>query len=131
MDWFDFFYPEQAQAKYLRRIAAKQSIAPNSLPNQSSRHEQDILSLKNDVKFLTLVLMAILKRLGETETLSLTDLKDLLDEIDKLDGLADGGLEPAVLKGLLGVVQQAASSTATAEETDLKLIAETVRRHRK
>jgi hypothetical protein len=101
MDLFDFFFPEQAQAQHLRTIAHRVA-APSSAPRQSD----EAAALRADVKFLTLVLCVILKRLTETKTMSLADLKDLVDEVDALDGARDGGLEPGVLRGLLGVLKQ-------------------------
>jgi hypothetical protein len=65
-----------------------------------------VAALRTDVKFLTLVLTTILKRLAENKTMSLADVQDLLGEIDALDGMPDGGLDPNVLRGLLGVVQR-------------------------
>jgi hypothetical protein len=104
MDLFDFFFPEQAQAKHLRQIARSQTIAAAS--TRSDRQSEEVAALRTDVKFLTLVLTTILKRLAENKTMSLADVQDLLGEIDALDGMPDGGLDPNVLRGLLGVVKR-------------------------
>ena len=104
MDLFDFFFPEQAQAKHLRQIARSQTIAAAS--TGSERQSEEVAALRADVKFLTLVLTTILKRLAENKTMSLVDVQDLLGEIDALDGMPDGGLDPNVLRGLLGVVKR-------------------------
>ena len=61
--------------------------------------------MREDVNFLVLVIAAILRRSNETETASLGDVQDIIDEIDALDGVADGGLDPKVLRGLLGVLK--------------------------
>ena len=113
---FDFFFPEQAQAMHLRRIAGRSSFGrasrrlPDRLPAGDAQQTTDQVSeLRDDVNFLTLVLASILRRLSETETMSLADVSDLLGEIDGLDGVADGGLDPGVLRGLLGVVKQGLS----------------------
>lgn len=113
MDLFDFFFPEQAQATHLRQIARQQSFAKASTPKQKS---SDVEALRADVKFLTLVVAALLRRLSETETASPGDIQDLINELDGLDGLADGGLDPGVLRGLLGVLKKADSGSE--EETD-------------
>lgn len=63
--------------------------------------------MKEDIRFLSMVLAAILKRLSETKTMSLADVQDLIGEVDKLDGAEDSGLDPGVLRGLLGVLKQA------------------------
>ena len=48
-------------------------------------------SLRQDLNFLMLVLTAILKRLDETKTLSVGDVKDLLNEVD---AITETGLSP-------------------------------------
>lgn len=115
MDLFDFFYPQQAQASYLRKIASR-AASPTTVVTGPAHDE--IADLKTDVHFLTLVVTGILKRLAETETLSLSDVGDLFDEIDALDGTADGGLEPGVLRGLLGVLKMDEASRETTSDDD-------------
>ena len=102
MDLFDFFFPEQAQASHLRKIARQRSLPRRPAVSDNS---QEVEALRDDVKFLTLVVTALLRRLTETETASPADIQDLIDEIDGLDGVADGGLDPGVLRGLLGVLK--------------------------
>lgn len=130
MDLFDFFFPEQAQAAHLRRIAAKQ----HAFTAGSSRAATgDISALQADVNFLTLVLMTILKRLAENQTMSLADVQDLLDDVDGLDGVADGGLDPGVLRGLLGVLKQDETSPSDDAEDEQAFvsISELHRRYRR
>lgn len=105
MDLFDFFFPEQAQASHLRSIAQSSGLSKRTSARVSGQLS-DLTDLRQDVRFLTLVLAAIIKRLSETETMNLADVQDLLDEIDTLDGVADGSLEPGVLRGILGVLKQ-------------------------
>lgn len=107
MDFLDFFFPEQAQATHLRSIARNTNmarVASAKVRGQSG----ELAELQDDVRFLTLVLAAVIKRLTETETMNLADVQDLLDEIDRLDGAADGNLEPSVLRGILGLLKQEA-----------------------
>ncbi len=113
MDLFDFFFPEQAQATHLRKIARQQSLVKVSTPKQKSSEVED---LRADVKFLTLVVAALLRKLSEIETASPGDIQELINELDGLDGVADGGLEPGVLRGLLGVLKKAASESEEATE---------------
>ncbi len=128
MDLFDFFFPEQAQAAHLRTIATRRSFAPVSTSRTTSQSDE-ISELKTDIAFLTLVLTVILKRLAETKSLSLVDVQDLLDDVDGLDGLADGGLDPGVLRGLLGVLKEA-DNVKSADEEVFENIAELHRRYR-
>ena len=113
MDLFDFFFPEQAQATHLGKIVRQQSLVKVSTPKQKSSEVED---LRADVKFLTLVVAALLRKLSETETASPGDIQELINELDGLDGVADGGLEPGVLRGLLGVLKKAASESEEATE---------------
>jgi hypothetical protein len=109
VDLFDFFFPEQAEAAHLRRISSNLSRSQSSTraaADTARRAADDVVELRSDVAFLALVLAAILKRLAENETMSLADVSDLLDEIDGLDGLPDGGLNPGVLRGMLGVLKE-------------------------
>lgn len=113
MDFFDFLFPEQAQASHLRKIAARGNLASYAAANTAA-HADEISALRTDIAFLTMVVTVILKRLAETKSLSLADVQDLLDEVDGLDGMADGGLNPGVLRGLLGVLKE--DETARSED---------------
>lgn len=130
MDLFSFFFPEQAVASHLRRIAAQQREARYS-SSLAIQQNDDISALRGDVRFLTMVLATILKRLSETQTMSLADVQDLLDEVDGLDGVADRGLEPGVLRGLLGVLKQDAETTADPGNEVFEKISEIHNRFRK
>ena len=78
--------------------------------NRVSGKLNELSELQEDVKFLTLVVAALVKRLTETETLNLVDLQDLIEEIDQLDGGLDGSLEPGVLRGILGLLKDRETS---------------------
>ena len=126
MDFFDFFFPEQAQAAYLRQIAEQKVGAGMA----AARSSDDVATLKSDVRFLTLVLATVIKRLAETKTMSLADLQDLMDQVDSSDGVSDAGLEPGVLRGMLGVLKHDFSSEADADMKVFENIAELHRRYR-
>ena len=111
MDFFDFFFPEQAQATHLRDLARSSNLSRRT-SSRVSGQLSDLTELREDMKFLTLVVAAIIKRLSETETMNLSDLQDLLDEIDQLDGVVDGNLEPGVLIGILGMLKEDESGNA-------------------
>ena len=119
MDLFDFFFPEQAQASHLRKIARQRTIPARQT---STDHTAEIEALQQDVNFLTLVVTALLRRLAETETASLGDVQDLVDEIDALDGVADGGLSPGVLRGLLGVLKGSATEQESKTAEEFKIV---------
>ena len=121
MDLFDFFFPEQAQASHLRKIARQRAVPSSSYASHAGQ-SGEISALQADVKFLTLVLTTIFKRLAETKTMSLDDVQDLLDEIDALDGVPDGGLEPGVLRGLLGVLKQDSSAESQSDNDQVNIV---------
>jgi hypothetical protein len=124
MDLFDFFFPEQAEAAHLRRISRNLSHSQYSTRAAADTARQaadDVADLRSDVAFLTLVITAILKRLAEKETMSLADVSDLLADIDGLDGLSDGGLNPGVLRGMLGVLKEGAPQEAESGPEQFKV----------
>ncbi len=136
MDMFDFFFPEQAEASHLRRISSslsRTSVSTHAAADAARRAADEVTDLRDDVKFLTLVVTAILKRLAETETMSLDDVKDLFDEIDGLDGIGDGGLEPGALRGLLGVLKQEVGEQPQSETEQINIVTtpRTPRRYRR
>ena len=106
MDMYDFFFPEQAEAAHLRRISRTLARSTASAGARTIQNADELADLRTDVRFLSLVVAAILKRLAEQQTMSLGDVSDLLQDIDHLDGLPDGGLDPGVLRGILGVIKQ-------------------------
>jgi hypothetical protein len=125
MDLFDFFFPEQAEASHLRRISStlsRQSATSGSAAATARQASSEVAELRGDVKFLTLVLAAILKRLSETETMTMADVSDLVGEIDRLDGLPDGGLDPGVLRGMLGVMKQQPETPPAAGPEEIKIV---------
>ncbi len=117
MDLFDFFFPEQAQAAHLRDIARSKRYERRTRI-ASSDHSAEIADLRDDVNFLSMVLTAILKRLTETETMTVADVQDILDEIDRLDGRSDSGLDPLVLRGMLGSVKSASEPASAIDENN-------------
>ena len=124
MDMFDFFFPEQAEATHLRRISNRLShsqISSRAAADTARRAADEVEDLRSDVAFLTLVMTAILKRLAENETMSLADVSDLLNEIDGLDGLPDGGLNPGVLRGMLGVLKEPPPEEAESSPEQIKI----------
>ena len=125
-EFLEFFYPEHAQAKYLREIASSQRSQARTVAGSFN----EIETLKKDVRFLTLILATILKRLEETKTMSLADVQDLTNKIDSHDGFLDQGLPPSVLRGLLGMIKQESEKKVESESEVAKQLAEITRRYR-
>jgi hypothetical protein len=127
MDLYDFFFPEQAEAGHLRSISrsmARSGGASRAAQNNARRAVDEVAELRGDVRFLTLVLATILKRLAENETMSLVDLTDLINEADGLDGVADGGLDLGVLRGILGVLKEETAEETQSEEEQIDIVTE-------
>jgi|LakMenE18May11ns_1017448.scaffolds.fasta_scaffold9895146_2 hypothetical protein len=125
-DFFEFFYPEHAQAKYLRKMVSAQQSQAKAVASGLD----EMANLKKDIRFLTLILATILKRMEETKTMSLADVQDLANKIDPQDGCADHGLEPGVLRGLLGLIQQESEKKTPSNHEFAKELAEVTRRYR-
>ena len=138
MDGFDFMFPEQAEASHLRAISNQLRIAKWSRDRQnrarrrdSAKATADIDELRDDVQFLSMVVLALVKRGTETGTLSVADLADLFDEIDGLDGTADGGLDVGVLRGALGAVRAAEAPEVEPETPRIEAPKRRFRRYRR
>lgn len=104
MDLFSFFGSsfEDERTRQIAREQVRKMIKPQPKIFESP----EVAELQADVKFLTLIVAALIKRLDETKTMNMNDLGDLMSEIDTLDGVADGGLDVSVLRNLLGVFKQ-------------------------
>ena len=127
MDLYDFFFPEQAEAGHLRSISrsmARSGSSSRAAETSARRAVDEVAELRTDVRFLSLVIATILKRLAENETMSLVDLADLINEIDGLDGVSDGGLDLGVLRGILGVLKQEIAEEAESEEEQINIVTE-------
>ena len=103
MSLFDFFFPEQAQASHLRRLAnqssgrRKASQRNNAAVNQLEKRVSD---LEDDLGFAALVLASVMAKLDEKGTLTRDDVRAAMKEVDEIDGVADGRLDINVLKGM-------------------------------
>lgn len=110
MSFFDFFFPEQAQATHLRRIAERQRSAERrsdrahrsrlQQADRSEALEKRIEELEGDLGFVALVLGAVMGHLDEKGTLDRDDLRKVISELDGLDGIKDGKLSIDVLRGM-------------------------------
>lgn len=127
MDLYDFFFPEQAEAGHLRSISrsmARSGSSSRAAETSARRAVDEVAELRTDVRFLSLVIATILKRLAENETMSLVDLADLINEIDGLDGVSDGGLDLGVLRGILGVLKQEIAQEEEPGEEQINIVTE-------
>lgn len=102
MSLFDFFFPEQAAASHLRRMADRQ--ARNDRLNRtidvgmSSNLEGRIEELERDVGILSLVLASVKEVANENGAVSREEIKQQIDDLDVLDGFKDGKLDAKFLR---------------------------------
>lgn len=94
---FDFFFPEEAQAAHLRRIADNQSFAERRQSYEerarARRHaeiDERFASIERELEFHTLMLEAIVRKADEKGLVTREELKTLMKAIDLEDGRADG-----------------------------------------
>lgn len=100
MSLFDFFFPEQAQASHLRRIAnSSRSRSRRSRVARDPKSDRRFEELEEDVGYLALLLGAIVERLDSKGVVHRSELKGILAELDGIDGIADGRLDVGVLRG--------------------------------
>ncbi len=107
MSFFDFFFPEQAQASHLRSIADRsrleqrrsRSTAASSASNTAALTKR-VEDLESDLGFVSLLLGSVMAQLDERGHISRDDLKELIKEVDGADGVEDGRLDVGVLRGL-------------------------------
>lgn len=97
MKLFDFFFPEEAQAAHLRRIADQQSFAGRRANYEdrarARRHaeiDERFASIERELEFHTLMLEAIVRKADEKGVVTREELKALMKSIDLEDGRADG-----------------------------------------
>lgn len=111
MSLFDFFFPEEAQASHLRRIADT-TAQTNSRARfdrvrqaqASSSANKRIAELESEVGQLTILVEALLEKLEEKGDLTRIELSQKIGEIDARDGVIDGRItksKPAKKKSAL------------------------------
>ena len=101
MKLFDFFFPEQAQASHLRRIAEQQSYPQRRTRYQAHRSaaqeatiDKRLEALEDEVGFLTLMLESIIRKTEEKGVMTRAELQDIMQEVDAEDGNVDGKYTP-------------------------------------
>ena len=103
MSLFDFFFPEQAQASHLRRLANQSSGQRKASQRNNAavtQLEKRVSDLEDDLGFAALVLASVMAKLDEKGILTRDDVRAAMKEVDEIDGVADGRLDINVLKGM-------------------------------
>ncbi len=109
MSLFDFFFPEQAQASHLRRLADQQHRS-HAHTNRTDRRTQEqqfrlveledrVLELERDLGFVALLLGSILHVPDKNGVVTRQDVCSALEQLDAHDGFKDGKLDIDCLRG--------------------------------
>ena len=103
MSLFDFFFPEQAQASHLRRLADQQHRSQrfNDLSDRQNQEQQfriaeledRVLDLERDLGFVSLLLGSLLHTAHEKGVVTRADVCSALEKLDAHDGFKDGQLD--------------------------------------
>ncbi len=103
MSFYDFFFPEQAQATHLRSIASRsrrERRRESSGASATRSLEKRVEELEGNLGFVSLLLGSLLAQLDEQGHISRAELREMIREIDGDDGEQDGRLDIGVLRGL-------------------------------
>ena len=100
MSLFDFFFPEQAQASHLRRLADNQRFKARRQDRKLTAVDRRIEALEDDLGFVTLVLAGLMETLDEKGAVTREDVRATLAKLDEIDGVKDGKLDVNFLKGM-------------------------------
>ena len=104
MSFFDFFFPQVAQASHLRSIAETQRLESMHAANQRFREERErrwdaahernleqrVEELERDLGQAGLIIEALLQALEENGTLKREDIAQRAAVVDAEDGVTDG-----------------------------------------
>lgn len=105
MDFFEFFFPQQAQAAHLRQMARSQRRAQRRARSQQRQEPavdpERIEQLEDDLGTLTMVLGGLMRLLDERGVVTRDDMRAAVRAIDGADGEEDGKLNLDVLRGMI------------------------------
>ena len=115
MSFFDFFFPQEAQASHLRRIADQQERQSQQEGMQHFRDERErrwetsrsqaleqrVEELERDLGQAGLVIEALLQALESSGTLKREDIAARAIAIDSADGVTDGRVTPGAAQPFL------------------------------
>ncbi len=105
MALFEFFYPEQAQAGYMREMASSMRTSTRRAGHSRKRVsdvEKRVAELEDDLDFLSLITLTLFSTLHEKGLVDRNSLLKKIDDIDMFDGRKDGKVEPEVFRKAFG-----------------------------
>ena len=105
MSLFEFFYPEQAQARYMREMASSMRTGARRAGHSSKRVsdlEKRVAQLEDDLDFLSLITLTLFATLHEKGQVDRNSLLKRIGEVDMFDGRKDGKISPEVFRKAFG-----------------------------
>lgn len=101
MSFFDYLFPEQAQASHMRNIANSMSLSRTQgritqarVERKAMTNEKRVSELEDEVARMTIIMEGLLELFDEKELVSRVDLARKIGEIDARDGTIDGRITP-------------------------------------
>lgn len=115
MSFFDFFFPQEAQASHLRRIAEQQELQAQQEGMQRFRDERErrweasssqaleqrVEELEQDLGQASLVIEALIQLLESSGAVKREDIAARAIAIDSADGVTDGRVTPNLSRPFL------------------------------
>lgn len=112
MSLFDFFFPEQAQASHLRRLAEQQDWSRRQARRNDARAEREseardsrvtelegrVQELERDLGFVALLLGSLLHTANKKGVVTRHEVASALESLDAGDGARDGMLDIEALR---------------------------------
>ncbi|HKB17062.1 MAG TPA: hypothetical protein VKF62_13430, partial [Planctomycetota bacterium] len=99
MGLYEFFFPHQAQAEYLKALVEQKRWQSVRARQEAGRGDGRIGDVEKDVGYLALVLGSILETLDRKGVLTRAEVKAEMELLDDVDGVRDGRLDVRVLRG--------------------------------
>ena len=93
----EWFFPEQAQAVHMKRLAD----AMTRQMRRSGPSKKILQMIEQDIDFLSLLVAVLIVALERKGVISREDITSLFAKMDAMDGKMDGKLDIRVLRKLL------------------------------
>ena len=100
MSLYNFFFPQQAAADHLQKLARTQARTSQEGARQAKFQDERIDELEQDLGYVALILGSLLQKVDEKGVLSREEIRETMASLDEIDGVKDGGLDINILRGL-------------------------------
>ena len=110
MGLFEIFMPEVAEASHLRNISEqielgnqRRSSDTNAISKNAEAVAAELQALREENGLMSLLVMALIRKLCEYTPTTIEEIKALLFELDAADGTVDGKIDMAEVKKIFGI----------------------------